>query len=122
MFTLLVLLQVKHWYVDFVMQTPEMVAGKGIYGNPHGIVHSLQHAAATLALLLLAVNPTIAISLAALDFVTHYHIDWVKIRFGCRDIQNPKFWNHLGLDQMAHQIVYITIAIFAASAMGAVII
>lgn len=25
----LLLLQIKHWYVDFVMQTPEMVAGIG---------------------------------------------------------------------------------------------
>jgi hypothetical protein len=110
MLTLFILLQVKHWYVDFVMQTPEMVAGKGIYGNPHGIIHSLQHAAVTLALMLLAINPWMAVLLAIFDFLTHYHIDWVKIRFGCRDIQNPKFWNHLGLDQMAHQIVYLIMA------------
>jgi hypothetical protein len=109
MFTIFVLLQVKHWYVDFVMQTPEMVAGKAIYGNPYGIIHSLQHAAFTLAILILVVNPFLAVAMAALDFLTHYHIDWVKMNYGNRDIQNPKFWNHLGLDQMAHQIVYLII-------------
>jgi hypothetical protein len=106
---LLILLFVKHWYVDFVLQTNEMVNGKGIYGNAFGIQHSLQHAAFTLALLLLVAHPLLAIILAMFDFITHYHIDWFKMNKGCRDIQNPKFWNHLGLDQLAHQVVYIII-------------
>lgn len=109
----LLLLQIKHWYIDFVMQTNEMVAGKGIYGNPKGILHSLQHAIATFIILVFFVSPVLAIVLALFDFVTHYHIDWTKMNYGCRDIQNPKFWNHLGLDQMAHQIVYLIIASIA---------
>jgi hypothetical protein len=109
----LLLLQLKHWYIDFVAQTPEMVAGKGIYGNPKGVLHSAQHSLATFVILLFFVSPLFAVLLAAFDFVTHYHIDWVKMNYGCRDIQNPKFWNHLGLDQMAHQIVYLLIASIA---------
>lgn len=106
----LFLLQIKHWYVDFVMQTDSMVAGKAIYGNKMGMLHSMEHAIATLLILLFFVDPITAMALALFDFVTHYHIDWVKMNYGCRDIQNPKFWNHLGLDQMAHQIVYLVIA------------
>jgi hypothetical protein len=45
-----------------------------------------------------------------LDFLAHYHIDWTKMNYGNRDIRTPQFWNHLGLDQMAHQICYIFIA------------
>ena len=109
----LLLLQVKHWYIDFVMQTPEMVAAKGKYGDPVGIWHSAQHSIATLLIMLLVTTPYLAVVLALLDFVTHYHIDWYKMNKGCRDIQDPKFWNHLGLDQMAHQIVYLVIASIA---------
>ena len=109
----LLLLQVKHWYVDFVMQTPEMVAGKGIYGNPTGVLHSAQHGLATFVILAFFTNPFLAAVLALADFVTHYHIDWYKMNKGCRDIQDPKFWNHLGLDQMAHQIVYLVITSIA---------
>ena len=112
MMTLFILLQVKHWYVDFVLQNQEMINNKGTYGNPYGVFHSLQHSAFTLALLLLVVSPWLAVLLAIFDFLTHYHIDWLKSNYGNRDITNPKFWNHLGLDQMAHQIVYgIIIAI-----------
>jgi hypothetical protein len=106
----LFLLQIKHWYVDFVMQTNDMVAGKAIYGNKLGILHSAEHAIATFFILLFFVDPITAMALALFDFVTHYHIDYVKMNYGCRDIQDPKFWNHLGLDQMAHQIVYLIIA------------
>lgn len=106
MLTLFILLQIKHWYVDFVLQNEEMIKGKGTYGNPYGVFHSLQHSAFTLALLLVAIDPLSALFLAAFDFITHYHIDWLKMNYGNRDITNPKFWNHLGLDQMAHQIVY----------------
>ena len=110
MMIVLFLLQIKHWYVDFVMQTDSMVAGKAIYGNKMGMLHSMEHAIATLLILLFFVDPITAIALALFDFVTHYHIDWVKMNYGCKDIQNPKFWSHLGLDQMAHQIVYLIIA------------
>ena len=110
---ILLLLQVKHWYIDFVAQTPEMIASKGIYGNPTGILHSAQHGLATFVILAFFISPYLAAVLALADFVTHYHIDWLKMNKGCRDIQDPKFWNHLGLDQMAHQIVYLLIASIA---------
>lgn len=107
--TLLILLFVKHWYVDFVLQTDEMVKSKGIYGGAAGMLHSLQHSLFTLALLLLATNPAMAVALAIADGVVHYHIDWVKMNYGNRDITTKAFWNHLGLDQLAHAICYIAI-------------
>ena len=106
----LILLFVKHWYVDFVLQTEDMVKSKGMYGTAFGIYHSLQHAAFTLPILLLVTNTWLALLLASLDGIIHYHIDWLKMNFGNRDIQNPKFWHHLGLDQMCHQVMYIVLA------------
>lgn len=108
----LLLLFIKHWYIDFVMQTPQMVAEKGQYGKWHGILHSLQHASATFVIFALAGLQFAAI-VALIDFVTHYHIDWIKMNYGNRDITTPQFWNHLGLDQLAHYVTYLGIvAIF----------
>ena len=112
LFILLILLQLKHWFVDFVLQTDDMVKGKGIYGNPDGVNHSLQHAIATLWIVFYVTwNPLLAIGLSALDFITHYHIDYVKIKYGERDITLKQFWTQLGLDQMAHQLTYILFAV-----------
>lgn len=113
---LLFLLFVKHWYIDFVNQSNDEVASKGIYGDFHGIMHSLKHGIATM-LCVLAVtggsHPSYffyAMALGFLDFVVHYHVDWTKMNFGNRDIKTPEFWNHLGLDQLAHYITYLFIA------------
>jgi hypothetical protein len=109
-FELLALLYVKHWYVDFVDQSMEEVNGKGIYGNWQGIKHSFKHGIATILVMLIAsVNWPSAVVIGIVDFVTHYHIDWCKMNYGNRDITTPAFWNHLGLDQMAHNFVYLFI-------------
>ncbi len=111
---LLVLLQIKHWYIDFVDQSAAEVASKGIYGDGPGINHSAKHALGTFICVALVAGPfylATAAVLAVIDIVTHYHIDWAKMNYGNRDIQNPAFWNHLGLDQMAHQFVYLILAL-----------
>jgi hypothetical protein len=102
----LLLLFIKQWYVDFVMQTPRMVEEKGHYGKLFGIFHSLQHAIATFFIFALA-GIEVAFYFAIFDFISHYHIDWLKMNYGNRDINTPEFWNHLGLDQMAHNFVYL---------------
>ena len=104
----LALLFAKHYYVDFVIQTNEEVKGKGVYGNLQGIKHSLKQALGTFLVFGLA-GTTLAVMviMALIDFLTHYHIDWTKMNYGNRDITNPLFWNHLGLDQFAHYLVYL---------------
>ena len=110
---ILIWLQIKHWAVDFVLQTNEQVQGKGIYGNPVGISHSLEHVIGTLIALLIAsfyvsgLYAGLIILAAIVDGIVHYHIDWAKMNWGNRDITTKEFWNHLGLDQMAHQICYL---------------
>lgn len=110
----LFLLQVKHLYIDFYSQTMPQVKGKGIYGNWVGLTHSLEHALGTFLIVLLldllfVVNPIMFFVLPVIDLVTHYHIDWMKMNWGNRDMMNEKFWHHLGLDQFAHQVVYLFI-------------
>ena len=106
---LLALLQVKHWYIDFVNQTDEEVKHKGIYLNWLGVKHSLKHGVGTAIIVLSVTNFNVALAMGALDFILHYHIDWVKMNYGNRDITTKAFWSHLGLDQMAHQLCYLLI-------------
>jgi hypothetical protein len=113
MLILLVLLQIKHWYIDFVNQDMEEVNHKGKYLNWLGVKHSLKQGIGTAACLMLVTGIhywVFAVVLGFIDFLLHYHIDWTKMNYGNRDIQTPQFWNHLGLDQMAHQLTYIGIA------------
>jgi len=109
----LVLLQIKHWYIDFVNQSNEEVSSKGIYGDRQGINHSAKHGLGTALAVWIAVGTPyliFAVICGIIDFVVHYHVDWAKMNYGNRDITTPQFWNHLGLDQMAHQLTYIFIA------------
>jgi len=104
---ILVLFQIKHWYVDFVIQTTAQVNSKGKYGDLLGIIHSVEHGVYTFAVLSGVASLYVALIIGLFDIIIHYHIDWIKMNYGNRDINDPKFWNHLGLDQMIHQICYI---------------
>lgn len=118
-FIILVLFQIKHFVADFPLQTMTMVNEKGHYGKFGGIAHSAIHGFLTMAVVILTgifFDPAFAqdyfilsLILGFIDFVLHYHIDWVKMRFGNRDLQTPAFWNQLGLDQMAHQLTYLVL-------------
>lgn len=109
----LILLQIKHWYVDFVNQSEEEVKHKGIYLDWIGVKHSLKQGIATACVFVLFTNIFFALFVGLIDFVLHYHIDWAKMNYGNRDITTPDFWAHLGLDQMAHQITYIGLVFLA---------
>lgn len=110
--TLYILLQIKHWYIDFAAQTKIELENKGIYGNVRGMTHGIKHGIATLMCILAITGQgyfIYAFILAIIDSIVHYHIDWLKMNYGNRDINTPEFWNHLGLDQMFHQLTYLFI-------------
>lgn len=104
---LLIALQVKHWWVDFVIQTTTQVNSKGNYGEMHGIMHSVEHGVLTTAVFSVVVPIYVSLFIGIIDIILHYHIDWIKMNYGNRDIQNKKFWRDLGLDQLFHQLCYI---------------
>ena len=109
---LLILLQIKHWYIDFVDQDMVEVNHKGIYGHWLGMRHSFKQGIGTAACVGLVVGPAYwpaSILTGIIDGFLHYHIDWAKMNWGNRDMKTPSFWAHLGLDQMAHQLTYIAI-------------
>ena len=82
------------------------VNAKGIYGNPLGVFHSLKQAFFT-GVIFTPVSLDLAMALFCIDYILHYHIDWIKMNYSNQDISTPQFWAHLGLDQLAHQVCYI---------------
>jgi hypothetical protein len=112
---LLLLLQIKHWYADFVIQTYMQTVKKGVWLNPIGISHSVDHIWGTLTVLLILnffvpIPVWIILIIALAEGIIHYFIDFVKVKYGCKDNTKPLFWNQFGMDQLAHQTCYIIIA------------
>jgi hypothetical protein len=115
---LLLLLQVKHFLFDFVLQTSYQLRNKGTYGHPGGILHSGLHVLGT-ALVLPVVMPAAGLWIGVLvgEFLVHYHIDWCKEQITRRwgKGNGPFFWWMLGLDQFFHQVTYLAIAAILAA-------
>lgn len=113
---LLVLLQLKHWYVDFVNQTMEEVNSKGIYLDWQGMKHSIKHGIGTTMCIWIIVgweSVEWAVFFGVLDYLAHYHIDWLKMninKWRNLSVDKNEFWLWLGADQLAHQLTYIAIA------------
>ncbi len=112
---LLLLLQIKHWYADFKIQTYMQTIKKGVWLDPIGMSHTADHIWGTLVVLMIfnficpIAGPVILI-IAVAEGIYHYMVDYTKVKYGCKDNTKPQFWNQFGLDQLAHQISYLAIA------------
>ena len=109
---LLLLLQIKHCYADFVMQTYIQTVKKGVWLDPTGISHTTDHMICTLVAMLIfsffvPVSAFAIIFVTLIEGVVHYLVDYGKVKYGCKDNTKPIFWTQFGLDQLAHQVTYI---------------
>lgn len=105
------LLALKHFFADFPFQSNWMIQQKGLYGRPGGILHSAIHGGLTTIVFLLF-SPSVALLSGLIDSVTHYHIDYAKMRLGGTYKLTPNdknFWVFIGLDQYLHYMTYITL-------------
>lgn len=114
---LLFLLQIKHCYADFMIQTYAQTVKKGIYRDWVGITHSLDHVwtsivALTLFSAIFPISFWSIILVPIVEGIVHYHIDWTKVHFGCKDNTKPLFWAQFGYDQLAHQATYLLMVWF----------
>jgi hypothetical protein len=109
---LLFLLQVKHCYADFHLQTYMQTVKKGVWLDPVGISHTTDHMYCTLAVLVLFYL-FVPVGIFSIIFVTvvegliHYLVDFTKVKYGSKDNTKPIFWTQFGLDQLAHQFTYL---------------
>jgi hypothetical protein len=105
------LLFTKHLIVDFFLQTKFQWSNKGTYGHLGGVLHASLHAIGTLLVFVFFVSPPMAVLVACLDGVIHYHVDWLKMnlnaKMGWGANTHEQFWWLLGLDQYLHAITYI---------------
>jgi hypothetical protein len=109
---LILLLQVKHCYADFVLQTYMQTIKKGVWLDPIGISHTTEHMiCSALSLLIFSffvpLNAFVIIFLILAEGLIHYIVDYTKVKYGCKDQTKPIFWTQFGLDQLAHQVTYL---------------
>jgi hypothetical protein len=117
---LLLLLQVKHCYADFVLQTYMQTVKKGVWMDPIGLSHTVDHVYCTLIALLIFsfFVPLSAFSIlfvAIVEGVIHYLVDYSKVKYGSKDNTKPIFWTQFGLDQLAHQATYLAMVAYLIS-------
>lgn len=107
-FTILGLLQIKHFVFDWVLQTEYQIEHKGQYLHLGGLHHSFNHGVWTAVVFSLAADPTVALALGALDGFIHYHVDWAKqnLARGLSPV-DKQFWMLMGADQFLHQLTYL---------------
>lgn len=114
---LLLLLQIKHWYADFKIQTYMQTVKKGIWLDPVGVSHTVDHMYSSMFALLVfnlfiaPLSAGIIIAVTLVEGIAHYIIDFTKVKYGCKDNTKPLFWNQFGLDQLAHQVCYLLMCV-----------
>jgi hypothetical protein len=118
----LLILQLKHFVADFIVQSPYQFLNKGKYGHPGGIIHAGIHSLASM-LTFLIITPSIRLGVAIVvgEFIAHYHIDWLKERTVRRQkwvFPQSEFWWTFGADQALHQLTYLIIAAVLAWGAG----
>jgi hypothetical protein len=109
----LLLFEVKHFLCDFVLQTAYLYRNKGIYGHRAGFIHAGLHALGSVpAILLLSRNAGLIAAILAVEFLVHYHVDWLKLYIDKRfrlGIKQSLYWAVFGADQLLHQLTYVGI-------------
>ena len=107
----LLALQLKHFLCDFVLQSTYQFRTKAIYGHVGGFIHSGLHVLFTIpALLILGASGKAIAIILAVEFVVHYHADWMKSAVDKRynwGTTDQRYWILFGTDQLIHQLTYI---------------
>jgi hypothetical protein len=109
---LLLLLQIKHCYADFYLQTYMQTVKKGVWMDPIGLSHTVDHIYSSLIVMLgfslfVSINPISIIFVVTVEGIIHYLIDFTKVKYGCKDNTKPIFWTQFGLDQLVHEMTYL---------------
>jgi hypothetical protein len=109
-----IVLEVKHYIFDYVLQTPYQFRNKGFYGHFGGLIHAgLQALGSLAAFLVIAPSLALGLAIVAGEFVVHYHVDWSKEQILRRmrlTTTDAGYWRVYGADQLAHHLTYIAIA------------
>ena len=113
--TLLFALQIKHLIADFYVQPSRWFTDKHRYFSVGGSLHALVHALLSFLVLYgFTRNLMFALILSVAECVVHFHIDWIKAKYGKMKgwkTDQQVYWWAFGSDQALHQITYIIMVI-----------
>lgn len=100
---MLLMIQVKHFLCDYILVNGFIVrkANARAWFLPL-LVHSIIHGA-FMGIIVLMFDPGLALPGFLLDTTSHFLIDRWKAK------TTLKYWHAFGLDQLLHQIIYISI-------------
>ncbi len=111
---LIFMLQVKHMFADFFLQTAKMLCGRAKYLHGGRAQHAGVHAlGSALAFLVMAAPGSFILTICALEWLVHFHIDYGKARYSdSRQLtpQQAAFWRAAGVDQALHHLTYVAMA------------
>lgn len=107
---LLCLLQIKHLFADYFLQTPKMLTGRGTYLHMGRTQHAAIHALLSIpCLLVVGATLKFTLVLVVIEWAVHFHIDWAKARYSDTRALHPgqaRFWHAFGVDQTLHALTY----------------
>ena len=115
---LLLLLEFKHLWIDWIWQTQAEINNKGTYGHLKGICHSVKHAIGSMVCCFLFLPLSafhILLLIFLIDFLIHYHVDWAKMyvmKMTNWVVKDPGYWWSMGIDQFLHHATYIMLVFF----------
>lgn len=108
---LLCLIQIKHMFADYFLQTKIMLDGRDQYLHFGRFLHAGVHAiGSTLVFLILGAHLVFIIPLVLAELIVHYHIDWWKGWLTSGQNLTPAdagYWRASGIDQALHQLTYV---------------
>jgi len=108
---LLTLLQLKHMFADFFMQTPKMLGARHVYAHIGRVQHAGLHAVFSAGIFAALGAPIgFTVVLCLVEFIVHFHIDWVKGKHSesVQDVpEDAAYWRAFGVDQLMHQLTYV---------------
>jgi hypothetical protein len=106
-------LEIKHFIIDYTLQSSYQYKNKGTYGHPGGIIHAGFQALGSLAAFLVITPPLgLAVAIVVGEFIVHYHVDWAKEQLNARlkvERGTATYWFIFGADQLLHHLTYIVI-------------
>lgn len=108
---MLICFQIKHFVCDYPLQSQYMLKKMNESGWVKPLAaHAGVHSIFTFLIVAVFGGLFLAIPMAILDFVVHFAIDRIKVKYSKGvNPSESKFWAYLGLDQMAHHLTHYTI-------------
>jgi hypothetical protein len=114
-FVLICLLQIKHMFADYFLQTPKMLSGRGEYLHVGRAQHAGIHAlGSALVLLVMGAGLPFLLIVVLVEWFVHFNIDWGKAKLSDSLGYGPDqagYWRLAGLDQALHQLTYVAMTL-----------